>query len=43
MYIMINDIIGEKAIDLSYPIWNFGSSKEIAVLSILSEKKHNMK
>ena len=24
-------------IDLSYPIWNFGSSKEIAVISMLSE------
>ena len=24
----INDIKGEKTIDLSYPIWNFGSSKE---------------
>ena len=37
MYIMINDIIGEKTIDLSYPIQNFGSSKEIAVISMLSE------
>ena len=26
MYITINDIIGEKTIDLSYPIRNFGSS-----------------
>ena len=34
---MINDIKGEKAIDLSYPIRNFGSSKEIAVISMLSE------
>ena len=34
---MINDIIGEKTIDLSYPIRNFGSSKEIAVISMLSE------
>ena len=34
---MINDIIGEKTIDLSYPIWNFGSSMEIAVISMLSE------
>ena len=37
MYIMINDVIGEKTIDLSYPIRNFGSSKEIAVISMLSE------
>ena len=26
MYIMVNDVIGEKTIDLSYPIWNFGST-----------------
>ena len=31
---MINNIIGEKTIDLSYPI---NSSKEIAVISILSD------
>ena len=37
MYIMINDVIGEKTIDLSYSIRNFGSSKEIAVISMLSE------
>ena len=37
MYITINDIIGSKTIDLSYPIRNFGSSKEIAVISMLSE------
>ena len=46
MYITINDVIGEKTIDLSYPIQNFGSSKEapegphsveIAVISMLSE------
>ena len=37
MYITINDVIGEKTIDLSYPIWNFGSSMEIAVISMLSE------
>ena len=34
MYIMINDIKGEKTIDLSYPIC---SSKEIAVISMLSK------
>ena len=32
MYITINDIIGEKRIDLSYPI----KGKEIAVISMLS-------
>ena len=31
MYIMINDVKGEKMIDLSYPIH---SKKEIAVVSI---------
>ena len=34
MYITINDIIGEKRIDLSYPI---RSSKEIAVVSLFSK------
>ena len=34
MYIMINDVIGEKMIDLSYPI---RSSKEIAVITMLSD------
>ena len=37
MYITINDITGEKTIDLSYPIQNFSSSKEIAVISMLSK------
>ena len=37
MYIMIHDVIGEKTIDLSYPIRNLGSSKEIAVISMLSK------
>ena len=44
MYITINDVIGEKTIDLSYPIRNFSSttrwgeaSKEIAVISMLSK------
>ena len=26
MYIMINDVIGEKTSDLSYPVQNFGST-----------------
>ena len=33
MYITINDVIGEKTIDLSYPIY---PEKEIAVVSMLS-------
>ena len=37
MYITINGIMGSKTIDLSYPIPNFGSSKEIAVISMLSK------
>ena len=28
MYITINDVIGEKRIDLSYPIKNFDSNEE---------------
>ena len=34
MYITINDIIGKKRIDLSYPIH---SGKEIAVISMISD------
>ena len=37
MYIMINDIEGKKMIDLSYPIRNFGSRKEITVVSLFSK------
>ena len=44
MYITINDIKGEKTIDLSYSIQNFGStarrgeaSKEITVVRMLSD------
>ena len=37
MYIMINDIKGEKRIDLSYSIQNFDSGKEIAVIRMLSD------
>ena len=36
MYITINDIKGEKTINLSYPIQNFDSSKEVAVVRMLS-------
>ena len=37
MYITINDIIGEKMIDLSYPIQNFDSNKEVAVINMFSD------
>ena len=37
MYITISDIKDEKSIDLSYPIRNFGSRKEIAVVSLFSK------
>ena len=37
MYITINDIKGEKMIDLSYPIQNFDSSKEVGVVRMLSD------
>ena len=37
MYITINNIKGEKRIDLSYSIENFASNKEIAVIRMLSD------
>ena len=37
MYITINDIKGEKRIDLSYSIQNFDSGKEVAVIRMLSD------
>ena len=37
MYITINNIKGEKRIDLSYSIQNFDSSMEIAVIRMLSD------
>ena len=37
MYITINNIKGEKRIDLSYSIQNFDSDKEIAVMRMLSD------
>ena len=36
MYITINNIKGEKRIDLSYSVQNFDSGKEIAVIRMLS-------
>ena len=35
MYITINNIKGEKGIDLSYSIQNFDSGKEITVIRML--------
>ena len=37
MYITINNIKGEKRIDLSYSIQNFDSGKEIALIRMLSD------
>ena len=37
MYITINNIKGEKGIDLSYSIQNFDSGKEVAVIRMLSD------
>ena len=37
MYITINNIKGEKGIDLSYSIQNLDSSMEIAVIRMLSD------
>ena len=37
MYITINNIKGEKRIDLSYSILNFDLDKEIAVIRMLSD------
>ena len=43
MYIMINNIKGEKRIDLSYSIQNFDSGKEIAVIRMLSDNVQILK
>ena len=37
MYITINNMKGEKRIDLSYSIQNFDSDKEITVIRMLSD------
>ena len=37
MYITINNIKGEKRIDLSYSIQNFDSGKDITVIRMLSD------
>ena len=36
MYITINDVIGEKTIDLSYPIQNLTLARRVAVVSMFS-------
>ena len=37
MYITVNNIKGEKRIDLSYSIQNFDSGKKITVIRMLSD------
>ena len=37
MYITINNIKGEKRIDLSYSVQNFDSGKKVAVIRMLSD------
>ena len=37
MYITINDVIGEKMIDLSYPIHSLNTRKEITVIRMISD------
>ena len=37
MYITVNNVKGEKTIDLYYSIQNFDSDKEIAVIRMLSD------
>ena len=37
MYITITGIVGEKRIDLAYPIKNLNSNKEVAVVSMFSD------
>ena len=37
MYITVNNIIGEKRIELAYLFKNFDSSKEVAVVSVFSD------
>ena len=37
MYVTINNVIGKKRIDLTYPIKNFDSSKEVAVVRMFDD------
>ena len=37
MYITINNVISKTSIDISYPIQNFDSSKEVAVVRMFSD------
>ena len=36
MYVMVSNIVGEKRIDLAYPIQKLDSSKEVAIVSMFS-------
>ena len=38
MYITIADIVRKKRIDLTYPIKNFNSNKEVAIVNVFSGK-----
>ena len=40
MYTTINDVKGEKRIDLFYPIYSLNTIKEIAILSLFSDNIH---
>ena len=37
MYITVNDVISKMRIDIFYPIQNFDSSKEVAVVSMFGD------
>ena len=37
MYVTINNVIGEKRVNLAYPIKNFDSSEEVAVVSMFND------
>ena len=37
MYIIIDNVIDKKRINLSYPIKNFDSSKDVAIVSLFSD------
>ena len=37
MYVKINNVIGEKKINLTYSVKNLDSSKEVAIISVFSD------
>ena len=37
MYITITNIVGERRIDLAYPVWNLDSSEEVTLVSMFSD------